>query len=215
MWVTAWESRTSPGLFFERAAVSARFFISRTRIRTTGGSLPLLARQLLALPAFHSPQGEAALDNARTLSPVTPTFTVVDWVLLTVRLVAGIIFTAHGAQKLFGAWGGVGLSGMIEQMGPVLGVLVTIGEFFGGLGLIVGFLSRFSAASLIVIMLGAIAMVHGKNGFFMSTQGFEYNLALIGLLVPTLIAGPGRLAIGRYLPLPTRRDRSGPMLVLE
>ena len=88
-------------------------------------------------------------------------------------------------------------------MGP-LGYPVTIGEFFGGLGLIVGFLCRFSAASLILIMGGAIALVHGQDGFFLghgpsdtlATSGFEYNLALIGLLTPILIAGPGSLAVG-------------------
>ena len=99
---------------------------------------------------------------------------------------------------------------VVKMMGPI-GYLVTIGEFFGGLGLIVGFLCRFSAASLIVIMIGAIAMVHGQNGFFLSEQGFEYNLALIGLLVPTLIAGPGSFAIGRLLPLPKRALRRRPL----
>lgn len=138
----------------------------------------------------------------------------VDWALLAVRGIVGIIFVIHGAQKLFGAFDGPGLAAVVQNMGPV-GYLVTVGEFFGGLGLIVGFLSRFSAASLIVIMLGAIAMVHGKNGFFASKGGFEYNLALIGLLLPVLIAGPGRLSIGRFLPLPRRRDTDQPVLALE
>ena len=114
---------------------------------------------------------------------------------------------AHGAQKLFGAFGGPGLSAVVGMMGP-LGYLVSIGEFFGGLGLVVGFLSRFSAASITVIMLGAIGMVHGKLGFFMNWtgqqpgEGFEYHLLAIGLLLSILIAGPGRFSIGRYLPLP-------------
>jgi putative oxidoreductase len=138
----------------------------------------------------------------------------VDVALLIVRAIAGAIFAAHGAQKLFGAFGGAGLAGVVESMGP-LGYPVTIGEFFGGLGLIVGFLSRFSAASLIVIMFGAIGMVHGKNGFFLSDGGFEYNLALIGLLVPTLLAGPGRFSIGRFLPLPTSWRTGRPIVVLE
>src|SRR3954463_4316881 len=134
----------------------------------------------------------------------------VDVALLVVRVIVGIIFVVHGAQKLFGAFGGPGLAAMVQPppdgMG-LLGYAVTIGEFFGGLGLIVGFLCRFSAASLIVIMLGAIALVHGQNGFFLghgpsdtlATSGFEYNFALIGLLAPILIAGPGSLAIGRLL----------------
>ncbi len=139
--------------------------------------------------------------------------TAVDVSLLVVRVVAGVIFAAHGAQKLFGAFGGPGLEKTVEMMG-VMGYPVTIGEFFGGLGLVVGFLCRFSAASLLVIMLGAIGMVHGKNGFFQSGGGFEYNLALIGLLLPTLLAGPGRYSVGRFLPLPkTRAGR--PIAVVE
>lgn len=133
-----------------------------------------------------------------------------DVSLLTVRVVAGIIFTVHGTTKLFAG----GVDGLVEMLGP-LGYLVAIGEFFGGLGLIVGFLTRFSAASLIVIMLGAIAMVHGANGFLLSEGGFEYNLALIGLMVPTLLLGPGRLSAGRFLPLPKSRGTDSPILPLE
>jgi putative oxidoreductase len=54
-----------------------------------------------------------------------------------------------------------------------------------------------------VIQIGAIAMVHGKNGFFLQQQGFEYNLALIGLLAAVLIAGPGRFSLSHYLTLPS------------
>jgi putative oxidoreductase len=141
----------------------------------------------------------------------------VDVALLLVRIIVGVIFAAHGAQKLFGAFEGPGLAAIVAPppngMGPI-GYLVVIGEFFGGLGLIVGFLTRFSAASLIVIMIGAIAMVHGKNGFFQSAGGFEYNLALIGLLLPSLICGPGRLSIGRlFMPKSARTGR--PLIVIE
>jgi putative oxidoreductase len=131
----------------------------------------------------------------------------VDVALLLGRIIVGVVFMAHGAQKLFGAFGGPGLSAFVGMLGPV-GYLVAIGEFFGGLGLIVGFLSRFSAASIIVIMLGAIAMVHAKVGFFMNWmgnqggEGFEYHLLAIAILLVILIAGPGRYAIGRSLPLP-------------
>ncbi len=138
----------------------------------------------------------------------------VDVSLLVLRVIVGLIFAAHGAQKLFGAFGGKGLEDLVQAMG-LLAYPVSIGEFFGGVGLIVGFLCRFSAASLIVIMLGAIGMVHGKNGFFLSDGGFEYNLALIGLLVPILLLGPGRIAIGRFLPLPKSRPQGPPILVLE
>jgi putative oxidoreductase len=145
--------------------------------------------------------------------PVLLDRTSVDVSLLVVRVIVGIIFAAHGAQKLFGVFEGQGLAETVKMMGP-LGYPVTIGEFFGGLGLVFGFLTRFSAASLIVIMIGAIATVHGKNGFFLQNQGFEYNLALIGLLVPILLCGPGRFAIGRaFLPRSKRTGR--PLVVLE
>ena len=142
----------------------------------------------------------------------------VDWALLIARIIVGVVFMAHGAQKLFGAFGGPGLSGVVQMMGP-LGYLVAIGEFFGGLGLIVGFLSRFSAAAIILIMVGAIAMVHGRVGFFMNWmgqqggEGFEYHLLAIAILSTILIAGPGRFAIGRFLPLPKRNEQ--PILILE
>ena len=126
--------------------------------------------------------------------------------LLTLRIIVGVIFVAHGSQKLFGLFGGSGLEATMQQMGTILGFLVSIGEFFGGLGLIAGVLSRFSAAALILIMVGAIATVHGKNGFFLQNKGFEYNLALIGLLLTILIAGPGRWTLprnaGMSLPAP-------------
>ncbi len=149
-----------------------------------------------------------------TVAPGSRDRTAIDVALLVVRVVVGVIFAAHGAQKLFAAFGGPGLAATAAMMGPIA-YPVAVGEFCGGLGLVVGFLSRFSAASLIVIMLGAIATVHGKNGFFLSDGGFEYNLALIGLLVPTLIAGPGRLAIGRFLPLPRSKQQDRPVMVLE
>ncbi len=138
----------------------------------------------------------------------------VDYALLVVRVIVGIIFAAHGAQKLFGVFGGTGLAATVEQMG-LIGYPVVIGEFFGSVGLIVGLLCRFSAASLIVIMFGAIATVHGQNGFFLSTRGFEYNLALIGLLAPILIAGPGKFAIGRLLPLPKGSLTGRPIAAFE
>ncbi len=144
----------------------------------------------------------------------------VDVALLIARVIVGVVFMMHGAQKLFGAFGGPGLSAVVQMMGP-LGYLVAIGEFFGGLGLVVGFLSRFSAAVLIVIMLGAIGMVHAQFGFFMNWmgnqqgEGFEYHLLAIAVLLVILIAGPGRYAIGRFLPLPKSADKQRPIAVLE
>jgi len=144
----------------------------------------------------------------------------VDWALLIARTIVGIVFMAHGAQKLFGAFGGPGLSAVVQMMGP-LGYLVTVGEFFGGLGIIVGFLSRFSAASITLIMLGAISLVHSKIGFFMNWtgkqtgEGFEYHLLAIAVLLLIITVGPGRFAIGRLLPLPKAKGEDCLVKVLE
>jgi putative oxidoreductase len=140
--------------------------------------------------------------------------TAADVALFVVRMAAGIIFIGHGAQKLFGAFDGPGLEATVNQLGSPLGYLVAIGEFFGGVGLVFGFLSRFSAAALIVIMVGAIITVHGPKGFFMQKGGFEYNISLIGNLLPVFICGPGRWSLGQFfLPKSSRTDR--PLIGLE
>jgi putative oxidoreductase len=139
---------------------------------------------------------------------------IVDGCLLLMRVTVGVIFAAHGAQLLFGSFGGPGLANFVKMQGPI-GYLVAIGQFFGGLGLVVGFLCRFSAASLIVIMVGAIVTVHAKNGFFLNKGGFEYNLALIALLAPIMMLGPGRISVGRYLPLPKSPGTRRPVLFVE
>jgi putative oxidoreductase len=150
------------------------------------------------------------MDHKRAISTDR---TAVDLSLLIIRLAVGAIFIAHGSQKLFGAFGGMGLEKTVQMMGSPLGYLVPIGEFFGGIGLVFGFLSRFSAAALVVIMVGAIVKVHWPGGFF-APKGFEYNIALIGLLLPILICGPGRFSIGKFF-LPKSSRTSRPVIVLE
>jgi putative oxidoreductase len=141
---------------------------------------------------------------------------LVDVSLLLMRVIVGIVFAVHGAQKLFGLWGGPGWENLVDMLGiGPLAYLVAIGEFLGGLGIIVGFLARFSAAANIVIMIGAIVQVHGGNGFLLSNGGFEYNLALIGLLAPIVLLGPGAFAVGRFLPLPKSARTGRPILPLE
>lgn len=129
---------------------------------------------------------------------------------LVLRLALGIVMFPHGAQKLLGWFGGRGLGGTIDlfhQMGlpTLLAVLVTIGEFFGGLGLLVGFLSRVAAAGIGVIMLGAIMTVHRHYGFFMNwagtkeREGFEYHILAIGLAIAIMIWGGGKWSVDRTL----------------
>jgi putative oxidoreductase len=132
-------------------------------------------------------------------SQSTPTSMPVSLALLSVRIGLASVFMYHGAQKMFGAFGGKGLAEMINNLGPVLGPLVSIGEFFGGLAVLLGLVSRFSAASIILIMMGAIVMVHGKNGFS-GQGGFEFNFTLICMALAILLAGPGRIALAKLLP---------------
>ena len=127
-----------------------------------------------------------------------------------VRLALGIVFFAHGAQKVFGWFGGHGLKATIQvfqqymKIPPAATVLAAFIECFGGLALIVGFLARPSALGLIVVMLVAIAKVHWKNGFFLATQpgqsnGWEYNFALIAMALAVLIGGAGALSVDHLI----------------
>ena len=132
--------------------------------------------------------------------------------LLIVRVVLGIIFFAHGAQKVFGWFRGPGLRGVIAYFRQALGVpasltiLAALTEYLGGLAMIVGFLVRPAAVGLIVVMLVAIAKVHWQNGFFLNWSlepgkghGFEMNLALIGMALAVLIGGAGLFSIDRVI----------------
>ncbi len=134
-----------------------------------------------------------------------------DFVLTIVRLVLGIVFFAHGAQKMLGWFGGYGFHGTMgfftQQMGipAPLAFLAICAEFFGGLGLLVGLLSRIAALGIIVNMLVAIATVHHVNGFFMNWsgqqkgEGFEYHLLAIALAIVVVIKGLGAISIDRAI----------------
>lgn len=138
----------------------------------------------------------------------------IDAALLIVRVILGTIFIAHGSQKLFGAFQGPGLSGIVGMLGPV-GYLVAIGEFFGGIGILVGFLSRFCSAAILVIMTGALALVHGQHGLFLKDNGSEFVLALMGLSLVIIIMGPGCYAFGRFFDLPKSKKTHRTMCFLE
>lgn len=134
-----------------------------------------------------------------------------SWSHLVVRLALGVIFFAHGAQKVFGWFGGRGLSATIagfRQMNipPAATVLAAFVECFGGLAVLVGFLTRPAALGLIGVMLVAIAKVHVAHGFFLNWSvtpgkghGYEFNLALIAMALAILIGGGGVLSIDRLI----------------
>jgi len=120
---------------------------------------------------------------------------------LALRVPVGIIFAAHGAQKLFGWFGGYGLEGTGQFFGSVglnpgylMALLAGAAEFFGGLALVFGLLVRPAAAALAFAMLVAIFAVHAGKGFFMSNNGYEYALALFAASVSLLFSGGGRFS---------------------
>lgn len=117
------------------------------------------------------------------------------------RLAVGTIFVAHGAQKLFGLWGGPGLSGTATFMGQLglgpgfpLALLVGLVEFGGGLMLILGALTLYAALALAANMAVAIWKVHLAGGFFLPA-GYEYNVVLLGALISLMLTGPGAFSI--------------------
>lgn len=134
-----------------------------------------------------------------------------DFTLTIVRLVLGIVFFAHGAQKMLGWFGGYGFTGTMgfftQQMHiPVVFAFLAIcAEFFGGLGLLVGLLSRIAAFGIMCNMIVAVMTVHIHNGFFMNWtgqqkgEGFEYHLLALVLLLVVLVKGAGALSIDRAL----------------
>lgn len=122
------------------------------------------------------------------------------------RIIAGITFAAHGAQKLFGWFGGYGLEGVAQWMesiglapGYLMALMAGSAEFFGGVALIIGLLVRPAAAVLAVTMLVAIFTVHLANGFFMSNNGYEFALALLAISVALVFEGAGKLSIDSKL----------------
>jgi putative oxidoreductase len=137
---------------------------------------------------------------------------LLPWAPLILRLSLGIIFVAHGGQKLFGWWGGPGLSASIDALKSSLGVpayllLISIlTEFFGGLAILFGFLTRIAAVGLGIDMFVAITRVQVINGFFLNWDlipgrghGYEFNLALLAMSLAVALAGPGRLALDHVL----------------
>jgi putative oxidoreductase len=125
---------------------------------------------------------------------------------LAIRIPVGIIFAAHGAQKLFGWFGGYGLAGTAGWMdsiglhpGTLLALLAGGAEFFGGLALLLGLLVRPASVALAFTMLVAIFSVHISKGLFLSNGGFEYGLALLAVTVGLFISGAGRWSLDSAL----------------
>lgn len=118
--------------------------------------------------------------------------------LLVIRLVVGLLMAGHGAQKLFGWFGGYGIkgtAGWFESIGMKPGVLMVliagVGEFAGGLLFTAGIFTPIAAALIIATMLAAIIKVHGRNGLWSTANGYEYNLVLLAIALGVALIGPG------------------------
>lgn len=135
------------------------------------------------------------------------------WITMPLRLGLGIIFIAHGAQKVFGAWGGPGLAQFTAMSAPFgfmrpawlwMGA-AAVAELVGGGLLLVGLLTRVGAFLIACVMLTAMFGVNWGGGFFLNSAGIEYTVALLGMALALLIAGGGRLSIDEQLQGPRRR----------
>ncbi|MCT1399794.1 DoxX family protein [Paenibacillus sp. p3-SID867] len=126
----------------------------------------------------------------------------IDIGLLLLRLVVGLSFMAHGAQKLFGWFGGYGpkgTGGWMESVGIKPGVAIAVlsglMELVGGLLFAVGFLTVLGAALITLTMLSAIVKVHGRNGYWSTANGYEYNLLLIAVAVALALTSAGAYSL--------------------
>lgn len=125
---------------------------------------------------------------------------------LILRVPVGLTLAAHGAQKLFGWFGGYGLEGTGQWLasiglepGYLMALLAGGAEFFGGLALVLGLLTRPAAVIAAFTMLVAIFAVHIGNGLFMSNNGYEYALTLFAVTLALAVQGAGRFALDRVL----------------
>jgi len=134
-----------------------------------------------------------------------------DFALTILRVVLGIVFFAHGCQKMLGWFGGNGFSGTMNfftnnmHIPAVFAFLAIAAEFFGGLGLLLGVLARIAAFSITMNMLVAIFMVHLPNGLFMNWsgqqkgEGIEYHLLVLAITITIMMRGAGALSVDRML----------------
>ncbi|PET36657.1 oxidoreductase [Bacillus sp. AFS001701] len=126
--------------------------------------------------------------------------------LLIIRLVIGLLFVGHGAQKLFGWFGGYGLKGTggwFESIGMKPGVSVALlaglAELIGGILFTLGLLTPLAGIMIAGTMVMAIIKVHGPNGLWSTANGYEYNLTLMSVAIGIALIGPGKYALDAFL----------------
>jgi putative oxidoreductase len=126
--------------------------------------------------------------------------------LLIIRVVIGVLFIGHGAQKLFGAFGGYGLEGTGQYFdsigikpGKTMALLAGLMEFVGGLIFALGLFTSIGALLIALTMVVAIAKVHGANGLWITQNGYEYNLVLLVVAIAVAFIGAGDYSLDAFL----------------
>lgn len=131
---------------------------------------------------------------------------MMEFGLLLIRLVVGLVFVAHGAQKLYGWFGGYGpkgTGGWMESIGIKPGVAAAVAagfvEFFGGAAFAAGLFTPVVAILLVIVMVVAIVKVHAQNGFWNTENGYEFNLVLIAILIGVALTGAGEYSLDAFI----------------
>jgi putative oxidoreductase len=149
--------------------------------------------------------------SARLPAALVRSLTTSDSVAPTIlRVALGGVVLGHGLQKVFGWFGGYGLRGTMAFFASIgmptfLGALVIASDFLGSLALIAGLATRFSAAAGGAVMLGAVALVHAPNGFFMNWsgvargEGYEFHVLALAMAAALVLSGGGRASLDRWL----------------
>lgn len=127
---------------------------------------------------------------------------MLDIGLFIIRLIIGVLFIGHGAQKLFGWFGGHGLkgtAGWLESMNMkpamLMAVMAGLSELVGGILFVLGLLTPLAGLLIAGTMVVAIAKVHGANGLWSTANGYEYNLTILAVAIGIALAGPGQFAL--------------------
>ena len=130
-----------------------------------------------------------------------------DLALLILRVACALPFLYHGSAILFGMFGGPGpVSFAAFMKAPaIVGYLVGLAQFAGGLAILIGALLRVGAVCVIIVMLGAIFIVHLPNGYDIGHGGLEFALTELLLALGLLLAGPGKFSLASALPASLRR----------
>jgi putative oxidoreductase len=123
------------------------------------------------------------------------------------RLACSLPFIYHGAAILFGAFGGPGPHNFAAfmKMPDIIGYLVGLAQFAGGIAILLGALLRVGAVCVIIVMFGAVFMVHLPHGYNIGNNGMEYALTELLLSIGLLFAGPGKYSLAGILPAPLRK----------